>query len=193
MKTKTKTRILSVVEGAVMVALAIVLDLLPLPHWPQGGGISVAAVPLIYYAYRRGVGMGLMAGFAWSCVQMMMGFYIPPANTVGAIALCVLLDYVLAFGAVGVSPLFARLFGKRRLGGYAFGAICTGLVRCLFSVLSGGLLWGSYAPEGIGAWTYSIGYNCGYMIPNAVISAVLIVALASAADPLTLRPYKPKK
>lgn len=193
MKTKTKTRILSVVEGAVMVALAIVLDMLPLPEWPQGGGISVAAVPLIYYAYRRGIGMGLMAGLAWSCVQMITGFYVPPANTFGAIVLCVLLDYVLAFSAVGVSPLFARLFGERRLVGYAVGAVGVGLVRCLCSVLSGGLLWGSYAPEGVGVWAYSIGYNCGYMIPNAVISAILIVALASAADPLTLRPYRPKK
>lgn len=193
MKTKTKTRILSIAEGAVMVALAIVLDFLPLPHWPNGGGISVAVVPLLFYAYRRGTSWGLMAGLVWSGVQMLTGFYVPPANTIGAIALCVLLDYVLAFTAVGLSPLFSRLFGERRLVGYAVGAVGVGLIRCLCSVLSGGLLWGSYAPEGVGVWAYSIGYNCGYMIPNAIISAILIVALASAVDPLTLRPYKKNK
>ena len=65
MKTKTKTRILSIVEGAVMVALTIVLDMLPLPEWPQGGGISVAVVPLLFYAYRRGTSWGLMAGLVF--------------------------------------------------------------------------------------------------------------------------------
>ena len=62
MKTTTKERTLSIAEGAVMVALAVVLDLLPLPSWPQGGSISVAAVPIIFYSYRRGLLMGSLAG-----------------------------------------------------------------------------------------------------------------------------------
>ena len=42
MRNTSKTRLLAMVEGALMVALTVVLDLLPLPSWPQGGSITVA-------------------------------------------------------------------------------------------------------------------------------------------------------
>ena len=190
MRTTTKEKTLTIAEGAVMVALAIVLDLLPLPSWPQGGSISVGSSDYIL-SYRRGLLMGSLAGLVWSLTQLIIGpWYTPPANTVGAVILCVLLDYILAFTVIGTAPLFARLTGRLRLVGYSVGAVAVSLLRFLCSFLSGGLLWGSYAPEGINIWWYSLTYNGSYMLPNAVLAGVLIAVLCAAVNPKTLRPYK---
>ncbi len=39
---------------------------------------------------------------------------------------------------------------------------------------------------------YSLVYNGGYMLPNAVLVGVLSVLLCAALDPKTLRPMKKK-
>lgn len=193
MRNERRRRLLSMVEGALMVALSVVLGLLPLPSWPQGGSITVAMIPVIYYSYRRGAKWGLMAGLVYSGVQMLTGWYAPPAGTFGATVLCVLLDYVLAFALLGAADVIARLFGARlRLCGYAVGALCVTLVRFVCSFLSGVLLWGSYAPEGVNVWIYSLTYNASYMIPNAILTTVLIAVLCLAVDPITMRPMKRK-
>ena len=194
MRNKSKNRLLALVEGALMVALTVVLDLLPLPSWPQGGSITVAMIPIIYYSYRRGAKWGLLAGLIHAAVQMMHGWYAPPAGTIGATIMCVLLDYVLAFALLGAADVIAKLFGQKlRLAGYAVGALAVTLIRFVCSFLSGVLLWGSYAPEGMNVWVYSFTYNASYMIPNAVLTAVLIVVLCIAVDPATLRPMKRAK
>lgn len=194
MRNESKTRLLAMVEGALMVALTIVLDLLPLPSWPQGGSITVAMIPVIYYSYRRGARWGLLAGVVHAGIQMITGWYAPPAGTLVAMVLCVLLDYVLAFALLGGADLIARPFGKRlRLLGYAVGALCVTLIRFVCSFLSGGILWTSYAPEGMNVWVYSLGYNASYMIPNAILTTALIVVLCLAVDPKTLRPMKREK
>ena len=192
MRNERRTRLLAMVEGALMVALTVVLDLLPLPSWPQGGSITVAMIPVIYYSYRRGAKWGLMAGMVHAAVQMLLGWYAPPAGTIGATVLCVLLDYVLAFALLGGADVIARLFGGRRLVGYGIGALCVTLIRFVCSFLSGVLLWGSYAPEGVNVWIYSLTYNGSYMIPNAILTTVLTVALCLAVDPATMRPMKRK-
>lgn len=185
-----RKRLLNLVEGALMVAFAVVLDLIPFPSWPQGGSISIAAIPLIYYSYRAGIAWGVGAGFVYSGVQMLTGFYVPPANTVLAILLCVLLDYVLAFGVFGLADVFARLFGKHRLVGYGVGALIVSLMRYVCSALSGIILWGSFAPEGMNVIWYSVSYNGSYMIPNAILATVLTVLLCMALDPRTGKPMK---
>ncbi|MBQ9080372.1 MAG: energy-coupled thiamine transporter ThiT [Clostridia bacterium] len=193
MKTNTKQRLLTLVEGAAMVALAIVIDLLMgfIPSQPEGGSITLAMLPVLFFAYRRGTAAGVMAGLVWSVTQMITGgFYVPPANTWWAIVLCVLLDYVLVFSASGLAPLFAKLCGQKRLMGYSVGAVATGIIRYISHALSGALLWGSYAPEGMNVWIYTITYNGAYMIPNIILAGVLIVPLCLAVDPLTLRRYR---
>ncbi len=191
-RSKTAEQLLSLVEGALCVALAVVLDLLPLPKWPAGGSVSVACVPIIYYSYRRGFGKGLVMGFATGVIQIVSGWYTPPAGTFGAVLTCVLLDYLLAFGVIGLADLFARLFRRHRMIGYAVGAVAVNLCRLFFSFLSGVTIWSSTAPEGQHVWVYSLVYNAGYMLPNAVLAAVLIVLLCTALDPQTLRPFKRK-
>ncbi|MBE6585855.1 MAG: energy-coupled thiamine transporter ThiT [Ruminococcaceae bacterium] len=196
MKRNYKQHLLALVEGAMILALAWALDfvcaLLPFNRaWINGGGITIGMLPIVYYGFRRGPAWGIGAGVVFSGLQMLMGWYVPPANTWWAILLCILLDYVVAFSILGASELFAKTFGqKHRLLGYGMGAVIVCLLRYVCSTLSGGILWGSYAFEGWNPWVYSIVYNGSYMIPNAILTAALAVLLCRALDPKTLRPMK---
>ena len=202
MKNTMKQRILCIAEGAVIIALAYVVELLCV--WlnaitgvsallPFGGTITISMLPIAYYSYRRGSIWGVGVGLVYSLLQMLLGFYIPPANTWWAIVLCVLLDYVIAFSVVGLAGLIAKPFGKYRLAGYCVGAVAVCLIRFVSSFLSGVILWGSYAPEGMNVWIYSLVYNASYMIPNAILTGIFAVVVCIAIDPLTLRPMKRKK
>ena len=200
MKTKSKHDLLALVEGSMMLALAWVIDYICAlaPYnailFPAGGSITVGMIPLIYYAYRRGISWGLGAGFVFSGLQIVLGWYPPPAGTWWAFLLCILLDYVLAFTVLGIAPLFSRLFGGqsngRRLAGYGVASALVCVLRYLLSVTSGGILWGSYAPAGMNPWVYSLVYNAGYMLPNAILTGFLMVLLCKTLDPHTLRPMK---
>lgn len=195
MQTKTKQTILTIVEGAVMVAMSVVLDIIFkfIPGLPWGGSISVSAVPVIFYAFRRGAGYGTVAGVVWAMTQMLTGgFYPPPANTVWSIILCLLLDYLIAFGITGIAPLFARPFGRRRLLGYTVATAAVGFLRFVSSYLSGIVLWDSYRVElwaHLPTWLYSMVYNGSYMIPNMILTALIMLPLCRAVDPMTLKPY----
>ncbi|MBQ8409151.1 MAG: energy-coupled thiamine transporter ThiT [Clostridia bacterium] len=194
-----KKRILCIAEGAVILALAYVLELLCV--WlnaitgistllPFGGTITISMLPIIYYSYRRGALWGLGAGFVYSLLQMVLGFHIPPAGTWWALVLCILLDYLFAFTVVGAADLIAKPFGKHRLAGYCTGAVAVCLVRFAFSFLSGVILWGSYKPENMNVWIYSLIYNTSYMLPNAILTGIFAVVVCATIDPITLRPMK---
>ncbi len=188
-KTSSGSRIRALVECALMVALAVVIDLIPMPKWPNGGSVSIAAVPIIFISYRHGLLGGLPAGFVYAVIHLLTGWYAPPAGTLLATGLCVLLDYLLAFTAFGLADIFAKPF-KNKLVGYGVGAALVNLVRFICSFLSGWILWSAYAPEGQPAWLYSLVYNGGYMLPNAILCAVVIVLLCALVDPKTLKPMK---
>lgn len=194
-----KKRLLCVTEGAIIIAMAYVVELLCV--WlntitgvgallPFGGTITVSMLPIAYYSFRRGIGWGVGVGFVYSLLQMTLGFYVPPANEWWAVVLCILLDYVIAFSVIGLANVFANLFAKRRLIGYGAGAVIVCLVRFACSFLSGVILWGSYAPENMNVWVYSLVYNASYMIPNAILTGILAIAICAVLDPKTLRPIK---
>ena len=180
--------------SGIMVAMSTVLSFIKFSELPYGGSVTLFSfVPIIFGGYAYGTKWGLSAGFVYSCVQMLLGFYVPPANTFISIVLCVLLDYVLAFTALGLASVFATPFEKSgkpalRLAGYIVGAIGASALRFVCSFLSGVILWDSYAPEGMNVWVYSLVYNGSYMLGNAAIAAVILFLLCAAVDPKTLKP-----
>lgn len=186
-KSMSSVRIL--VECALMVALAVVIDLLPIPKWPNGGSVSVKVIPLIFITYRHGTKWGLGTSFVFSVLTMLFGVSEPPVSNFAYYFLMIALDYVLAYTVMGLADVFAKPF-RNKLVGYGVGAVCVNLLRFACSFLSGWIVWGVYAPEGQPAWLYSLLYNAGYMLPNAALNAVLIVLLCLFVSPKTLRPMK---
>lgn len=198
MNNRYKKRTLAVCECGMMLALGFVLDYLCSffkGPWVAGGGITVGMVPIVYIAFRHGNLWGLGSALVYSAIQLAMGWYAPPAGTVWAIILCVLLDYVLAFTVLGASKLFADMIKGNKLLGYAFGSFSVCMLRFVCSFLSGVILWGSFGTMwGIeNIWLYSFCYNISYMLPNAIITAVIISIICAAIDPVTLKRVKRNK
>lgn len=181
-QTNSKTRTL--VEGALMIALATVLSYLKLLDMPQGGSITLEMLPLILMGLRNGAKWGCFTGFVHGLLQMLIGFSnVLYCTTLGAQIGCILLDYLVAFTVLGLAPVFAKLFSNK-LAGVAVGTAIVGLLRYLCSFLSGVLIWGGYAPEGQPVWLYSLGYNGSYMIPDIIIAVVVLVLMRKYASKL---------
>ena len=183
MKTNSKTRIL--VEGAMLIALATVLSYLKFGNMPYGGSITLEMIPIVIMGYRNGAKWGCFTGFVHGLLQMIMGF----SNVMYCATLlsqigCILLDYLLAFTVLGLGPVFTNMLKKNKFAGIIFGSAMCGVLRFLCSFLSGWLLWGDYAPEGMNVTFYSLVYNGAYMLPDTIIVVVAMALLFKTAPKL---------
>jgi len=158
---KLDTRVLA--EVSVIVALSLVLNFIKVFQMPQGGSITLGSmVPVLLIALRRGPKVGVFTGAVFGLAQMMLDgwFY----NPVGMI-----LDYPLAFGALGL----AGIFKKKPLVGVTVSLV----TRFLSHFVSGVVFFWMYAPPGTSPIVYSAIYNGSYMLPELVISGILIYLL----------------
>lgn len=174
----SKVRILT--ECAILIAIGTVLAQIQIFRMPNGGSVTaVSMLPFILISFRHGTRWGLLAGFANSLLQMLLGgLYAPPAGTAAAMAGAILLDYVLAFTLLGLAELFSRPFGeKRRLMGVIAGTFAVCFIRFSCSFVSGFLIWGSLTEDGLGAVLFSLGYNASYMVPETAFTLIAAVAL----------------
>ena len=180
-KTYSKTRIL--VECALMIAIGTVLSNIKFFTMPNGGSITLLSMlPFVLVSFRHGAKWGLFTGFVNSCLQMIMGFYPPPASTFLYFLGEVLLDYVLAFTLLGLACVIAKPF-QNRLVGVAVGTAVVCFIRFMCSFLSGVLIWGNLS-DGLPAWTYSLTYNGSYMLPETILTTVAAVLIYKAAPQL---------
>ena len=160
---KAKLTTKQLVFSAVAMALAMVCSMIKFADLPMGGSVtlfSMLFIALIGYWY--GPSIGLMTGFAYGLLQFIMEpiFYTIPQ---------MLIDYPCAFGALGLAGFFA---GKKH--GLQIGYLAGVLGRYVFAVISGVVFFGAYAPEGTPAIVYSLGYNATYLVPEAVITLIVI-------------------
>ena len=83
------------------------------------------------------------------------------------------MDYILAFGALGLSGLFA---GAKRglLKGYLIGIFG----RYVFTVLSGWIFFAEYAWEGWHPLPYSLVYNGIYIFAEGALTCAVILVPA---------------
>lgn len=179
-------RVRTMVECAMLVAIGTVLANIKIYEAPNGGAVTlVSMLPFILASFRHGTKWGLATGFVNSLVQMMLGWWAPPAGTIGAYIGMILLDYVLAFTLLGLAAAFAKPFGEEHpLMGVAFGSFMVCLTRFICSFVSGFLIWGSLTTDGFGAVTYSLGYNASYMVPETILTVVVAVILYKTAPKL---------
>ena len=83
-----------------MVALAQILAYLKLYELPQGGSITLAMVPIFFFAVRWGWKKGLGCAFVFGLLQLLLdgGFAIGWQSMLG--------DYLIAFGVLGLAGIF---------------------------------------------------------------------------------------
>lgn len=191
---RTKTRTL--VECALMIALATVLSYIPLFKLPHGGSITlVSMLPIVVIAFRNGTGWSMLSAFVFSLIQLLLGIQdLTYCQTLGAVFGSVLLDFILGFTVLGLAGVIAKPF-KNRIAGVCVGTFVVCVLRYLCSFLSGYIVWKDYdyafswmtdfgwgqqianMGENALCWLYSAVYNGTYMLPEAVITTVAALLL----------------
>ena len=69
--SNSKTKIM--VEGAIMLALSIVLSFIKFKFLPFGGSITVVSMlPIMLFSIRHGLGWGMFASVIYALFQMFM-------------------------------------------------------------------------------------------------------------------------
>lgn len=158
-------------EAGLMIALAIILSQLTIFTMPQAGSISLGGmVPIMLFALRWGAGRGMFVGAVFG----LLSFLIKPSFFSVA---QVILDYPIAFGALGLAGL-AKRNGHTRipsLGSTALFSIIGVIGRYIAAVTSGVVFFANYAPEGMNPMWYSLTYNATYLLPDAVIALVILL------------------
>ena len=186
-RLKRQENLRALAETAMMVAVAFILSFITLFKLPNGGSVTpLSMLPIIVIGLRRGVKWGIGGGIIYACLQMLQSFYPPPTATAMGYAAVVFLDYIFAFGLLGVSGLFK---GKRY--GILFAAPLCVFLRFLCHFASGIVIWHPYAPEGARVWLYSLTYNGSYM---GVELAMTVIAgfLLAKMTPFLLLPGQAK-
>ncbi len=149
---------------AVSIALGTVLSNLKLFDLPYGGSVTLLSMLVICLpGYWFGLGAGLLTGVAYGVLQLLLDPYVLfPAQLI--------VDYLLAFGALGLSGLFSN---SRH--GLIKGYLAAVLGRWVFAVISGWIFFGAYAWEGWAPLPYSMAYNASYIFAEAAITVVLLL------------------
>lgn len=160
---KAKLTTKQLVFSAVAMALAMVCSMIKFADLPMGGSVTLFSMLfIVLIGYWYGPYVGIMTAVAYGLLQFVTEpiFYTIPQ---------MLIDYPCAFGALGLSGFFA---GKKH--GLQIGYLAGVLGRYVFAVISGVVFFGAYAPEGTPAIVYSLGYNATYLVPEAVITLIVI-------------------
>lgn len=211
-----KQKLYWLVESALMIALGIVLELVSkmiIPEMPFGGQVTIVSMlPVILVSWKYGIAKGLVTGFVYSLIEMMLG-----AKTVSAAFLPVeedglgiwgailmlVLDYIVAYTVLGLASMYKKAIKKNWIS-LALGAFTVLVLRYASHIASGYILYGAWAEwfftqEGFYAWgqtilnkfsgnmlslVYSVIYNGFYMIPEIIITTI-VAAVAGKIPQIT--------
>lgn len=177
------TKTLNLVEGAIMVALAVVLSFVKFKFLPYGGSITlVSMLPIMVYSIRHGIAWGMLTSVVYAMIQMFLdiGEVSSWGLSVTMFIGCLAFDYIIAFSVLGL----AGMFKNKGVGGAISGMIIVMLLRYISHIISGvvifksaGAIWDGLDIQN--SLLYSMAYNATYMLPEIVFSIIVVVVLFS--------------
>ncbi|NKF08009.1 energy-coupled thiamine transporter ThiT [Clostridium gasigenes] len=147
----------------IALALATILNMIKIYSLPNGGGsISLGSmIPLLLIAFMYGPEIGLLTGFLFGIISLIINPYIiHPIQ--------VLFDYPLPFMAIG----FAGYFKNNMPLGTTIGMT----LRFVCHFISGYAFFGEFAPEGWSPAVYSLAVN-GVAVGGELIICLIIMSL----------------
>ena len=158
-----KLTVKQLVFCAMSIALGTILSEIKIIDFPWGGSATLLSMLIICLpGYLFGLGAGLVTGVAYGILQLLVDPYV-------LFPMQLVLDYLLAFGSLGLSGIFAS--SKNGLvKGYLTGI----LGRYVVTVLSGWIFFGEYAWEGWPVLPYSLVYNGIYIFAEAAVTLVVL-------------------
>lgn len=164
-----KKQLIALCETAVMIALAVVIDLLvkviPFLTMPQGGSYSIAMLPIMVIGFRHGYKYSFLAGLCYGLLNFILDGY---SFYWGSF----LFDYTLPFTLIGICGLFKK--SGRKIFYFELAILLAGFLRYVCHGLSGVLFFADYAPVGMAPAFYSfIVYNLPYMLVSTIACMVI--------------------
>ena len=188
-----KTR--KVAESAIMVAASVILAEFAVIRFAFGGSVTLfSQVPLVLVSYRYGVKWGMATGFVAAVIELLFGLqnftYI---KGIAAFAICFFADYIIAFTALGLGGIFRGKI-KNTAASLALGGVLVSGIRFICHYVSGVTIWKEYAGD-MNVYLYSLVYNGGFMLPETILTALGLAAIAAVfdVDGAEIRPRRRKK
>ena len=149
---------------AMAMALATVTSNLKIWRMPMGGSVTLLSMLFIsLVGYWYGLRTGLLTAIAYGLLQLIIDPYVISLPQL-------FIDYIFAFGALGLSGLFAT-----SKNGLYKGYIASVFGRFISAFISGVVFFGSSAAGyGMSVPIYSICYNGAYIFTEAAITLIVI-------------------
>ena len=155
-----------------MVALATALSYVKLLELPQGGSVCIGMLPIFLYCARWGWKESFLASFAFGLLQLIFdGAYAWGPTSM-------LLDYILAYGVLGVACFFRRM-----KGGVFVGMTVACVCRFVVHFISGVTIYRIYEPTTLfnttftNPYIYSAVYNGSFMVIDLALCLVIMALL----------------
>lgn len=185
---RQSTNLSTLCECAIMLALAFALSCAKLFEMPMGGSVTVASMlPIMLVSVKYGIGTGLVTSFAYSLTQLAQalasGNVFPYCETPMALTVCVLFDYILPFTVLGLAGFFHKInLTKNTEINVYLGILSTVAIRFVSHFVTGVVIWGQWAPDGMGKYLYSFLYNGGFLSLDFAICIVCAVLMFRKAE-----------
>ncbi len=170
---KRGNKTLMLAEGGVMIAMSALLSYIRLYQAPNGGSVSAGSmIPLLLFAIRWGILPGIAVGAGYGVLDFILKpYFVHPLQF--------LLDYPIAYGALGLAGIVFLVSKRNSRNSYvalSFGVLLGILGRMISHVLSGVVFFSQYAGDQ-NPWVYSIVYNATYLIPELIISILVLAVI----------------
>lgn len=158
------------VEAGIMIALATVLSRIKIYQAPQGGSVTAGSmIPILLFALRWGVKPGILTGATFGILKLLLGGSVfTPIQAI--------LEYPVAFGLLGLAGLYSGSLKENGNENYlkiSFSIFLAIAGRFICHFIAGVVFFSAYA-EGQNPALYSLIYQSSYLIPEFLISAVII-------------------
>ena len=144
---------------------------------PMGGGVTLLSMlPVMIAGLKHGVKSGVTTAFLFSVVQLIQGAVAGGVFSMSlgwqTVVVCVVFDYIVPFTVLGFSAFAGARDGvlNRWRINFTFGVLMAVRFACHF--ITGVVIWGQWAPEGMGKMLYSFIYNVQYMAPELILTLI---------------------
>lgn len=170
-----RSKILPYVEGAMVIAMAMILSMIKIYKLPWGGAVTLLSMlPISLYSIKYGIRKGLEISFIFSVLQFFQGIsdgLFAWGLTPVMLASCIFLDYLLAYTVIGLSGAFR----SKRAFGWMSGTVIALTLRFICHFISGAVIFKSFGKLCNGFSTdntllYSLLYNGAYMLPEMIFT-----------------------
>ena len=172
------------VTSSALAAISVILTWVEIQIGAAGGSINLVMLPIIISGYLYGLGWGIGTGLVVGFIKCLIG------GGIGWGLPSILLDYVLAYGAVGMAGFF-----KSKKWGLELGAVVACISRFAVHFISGITIYKILVPTAIEGTNlvianpviFSIVYNGLYMIPSSIIVIILTFIIKKPIEKYVLK------